>query len=472
MYVDGVLYDDTYYLRPYTDTSRTAARLYYTETPPVNWSFMFWAYRVPAQAKNWGYLLNRGDDYTAVFYNSINQDSICSVNAGAPSDGWHHYLATYDGTTVKAYRDGALVGSHTNALAAGNDWDLGSQGGLYKGNTALDEFCILDRALTADEVRAIYESNGPVVVETGSSELRLTGALTGYVAGNSRGLFGYSDASGAANTGVFALVTTASTVLGAEFGSPTLDAGDFMLGQVGSGRMNMLWDASAGKLQFRGNTTVQVEIGTDGKLYAGAGAFVIDVAGLSITQGQGSANAIKWFLGATKVSSLYSYTGPSNVASILSSGVAGYSGTTILEAVNSDGTTTTRLALTPGSGIQVYGQNGGIGGINVGDNVFTALDGEMKAYFLSTSGLNAINVSPLYVVAASGQSASVARVVDNGGSDLFAVEPGGASVGKFRLVATSAGAPTGGTNGDMVVDTTNNRFYIRVGGTWRYAALT
>lgn len=44
--------------------------------------------------------------------------------------------------------------------------------------------------------------------------------------------------------------------------------------------------------------------------------------------------------------------------------------------------------------------------------------------------------------------------------------------GKLRNTATNAGAPTGGADGDIVIDTTNSRLYVKIGGTWKYAALT
>lgn len=37
---------------------------------------------------------------------------------------------------------------------------------------------------------------------------------------------------------------------------------------------------------------------------------------------------------------------------------------------------------------------------------------------------------------------------------------------------TTAGAPTGGSSGDIAVDTTNSRIYVNVSGTWKYASLT
>lgn len=40
------------------------------------------------------------------------------------------------------------------------------------------------------------------------------------------------------------------------------------------------------------------------------------------------------------------------------------------------------------------------------------------------------------------------------------------------VISTKGGVPTGGENGQIVLDTTDNRLYINVNGTWKYAALT
>ena len=40
------------------------------------------------------------------------------------------------------------------------------------------------------------------------------------------------------------------------------------------------------------------------------------------------------------------------------------------------------------------------------------------------------------------------------------------------LSARGAGAPSWGFPGMTYIDTTNNRWYVNVGGTWRYVGLT
>lgn len=51
------------------------------------------------------------------------------------------------------------------------------------------------------------------------------------------------------------------------------------------------------------------------------------------------------------------------------------------------------------------------------------------------------------------------------------ITPQGMEVNKLTIKLV-AGAPTGGDSGDVALDTTNSRFYVKVGSTWKYAALT
>ncbi len=80
------------------------------------------------------------------------------------TDGnWHHVLYTYDGSFARLYVDGTLNNSqtHTGAIAvSGANLYIGSTGGgseFYKGD--MDDVRIYNRALSADEVRQLWNSN-------------------------------------------------------------------------------------------------------------------------------------------------------------------------------------------------------------------------------------------------------------------------------------------------------------------------
>ncbi|MDO8673035.1 MAG: hypothetical protein Q7O66_16630 [Dehalococcoidia bacterium] len=66
------------------------------------------------------------------------------------------------------------------------------------------------------------------------------------------------------------------------YNGETVNTGDILFGDNGASKANIFWDKSAGKLQFRGGTTMQCEIDTDGSLTAGAGKVVLDAAGISV----------------------------------------------------------------------------------------------------------------------------------------------------------------------------------------------
>jgi len=97
-----------------------------------------------------------------------------------------------------------------------------------------------------------------------------------------------SNISAAATTN-FVFLSTDQT-----YNSEALGAGDLLIGDNSASKANMLWDASAGILYFRGGTTNQVWISTTGSLVAGAGDVTIDSTGISILTGTGDTNTLTW----------------------------------------------------------------------------------------------------------------------------------------------------------------------------------
>lgn len=82
--------------------------------------------------------------------------------AGATS-GWHHWVITYDGSTISVYQDNISLG--TNSSSSGSaDWSDGlkigwwSAGGDYDFNGDIPVMKFYDRALTASEVASNFKA--------------------------------------------------------------------------------------------------------------------------------------------------------------------------------------------------------------------------------------------------------------------------------------------------------------------------
>jgi hypothetical protein len=135
---------------------------------------------------------------------------------------------------------------------------------------------VTEAVLTADQVRQIYASGLPVVATRNPMSLLLTGAGKGKVEGSAAGIFGLD--SGGKPT--FTLLNEATTI-----NSEALTAGSVLFGNNTAGSANLLWigsGADVGKLRFRGGTAMQVEIGTDGKLWWAGGIGNLSATGATL----------------------------------------------------------------------------------------------------------------------------------------------------------------------------------------------
>jgi hypothetical protein len=125
------------------------------------------------------------------------------------------------------YIDGVLkVQSATNIVAfttlAHSDFQIA--GVPYYSNGLYDDVVTVNRAISEDEIRAIYESNAPVFGETSTFQWR---AANNLVWADSEGLW-MLDAAGNAVLG-------ASGVNGKGWGGTTLSAGDVLIGNTTKG---------------------------------------------------------------------------------------------------------------------------------------------------------------------------------------------------------------------------------------------
>ncbi len=110
---------------------------------------------------------------------------------------------------------------------------------------------------------------------------------------------------------VGAVATTAISIFGVDqtYNSEAFGAGDLLIGDNSAAKANVLWDKSTGKLLFRGGTTTQAYIDTDGAINAGAGVVELNSDGIQIvvTTDFANARAYKFLDGTTNVGGIESY---------------------------------------------------------------------------------------------------------------------------------------------------------------------
>jgi len=81
------------------------------------------------------------------------------ISAGVPSAGWHHALLNWDGATTEFFWDGASQGTQAKVGAIANGTmtvGFGDSGGSPV--ALIDELGVWSRALTADEIAALYNA--------------------------------------------------------------------------------------------------------------------------------------------------------------------------------------------------------------------------------------------------------------------------------------------------------------------------
>jgi len=193
---------------------------------------------------------------------------------------------------------------------------LGTYSTNYWAGFNFSELALLGAVLTADEVAAIHILGKPLVdagafdlpgVYIGDGRFRLysseTGARTEI---DVTGIKAYGAAQSvwikvtgdtllgsnitAAATTAIAIFATAQT-----YNSESVGAGDVLFGDNSANKANMLWDVSDGLLRFRGGTTTQVYIATDGALMAGGGAIKISAAANLLFSVASATEGIVWY---------------------------------------------------------------------------------------------------------------------------------------------------------------------------------
>lgn len=122
-----------------------------------------------------------------------------------------------------------------------------------QGNVQITAAKLVMRTDTTEKIR--LETDGDVFIGT-----NISGTIDGYFQNRALCIF-----------------TNAQT-----YNDESVGAGDVLLGTNISGKGNMLWDYSEGQLLFRGGTTTQVYIDTDGTLMAGGGYVALNSGGMQL----------------------------------------------------------------------------------------------------------------------------------------------------------------------------------------------
>ncbi len=127
---------------------------------------------------------------------------------------------------------------------------VGQHGSLYNANLLVDDLFFLNRAIEADEVRAVFESNAPVFAETSTWHWR---AGRNRLWADAEGLW-LVNASGTKVIGAYAGDEN-DPVAFKTWGGVNLSESDVLIGDASRGGY-MLWDDSAGTLTVSGAINV------------------------------------------------------------------------------------------------------------------------------------------------------------------------------------------------------------------------
>jgi Concanavalin A-like lectin/glucanases superfamily/Secretion system C-terminal sorting domain/Purple acid Phosphatase, N-terminal domain len=178
-------------------------------------SFSIWS-RFPANATT-QYIFSYGTGAANQAFgishgNNLNfygwSNDLILANASALNT-WYHYVCTYDGSTMKLYLNGALVGSKTATLnTSGTNAYIGTAAGssLNSVNALVDELQIFSGALTQAQVTSLYTTGTLTTTPT------IT-AISPAANGSSSATINYSlNANGDTTTSIVKYGTTPSSL--------------------------------------------------------------------------------------------------------------------------------------------------------------------------------------------------------------------------------------------------------------------
>lgn len=296
MLIDGIQLEQRSSATPYADgslgdghswsgtehastSSRTAARLSYASNnlDYNRGTVMLWANMTAVVSGNqWAFYRNTVGGRVYIiksssddkWYGGLGDNAFLLQGTAVEENTWVHLALTWDGASGAFYVNGELMNgaAYSGLSDAATDLFVGrpNSAGSYLNGT-IDELVIADRALDADEIRAIYESNAPVFAETSTWHWR---SASNKVWADSEGLWAISE-SGAV-LGLYAEAGTKS------WGGVTLGTNDLLIGDSNRGGY-LHWDDSAATfkladvdIELHNGSDQTVAIGADGDVFFGA----------------------------------------------------------------------------------------------------------------------------------------------------------------------------------------------------------
>lgn len=298
-------------------STRSAGSLYYTNPIDATEGTLgiWWQPFADYDDQPTSYLFDEGGlaayfdsaDYKINFTDGTNtaESSALDFSAG----DWVHLVFTWSSSGLTIYIDGVADGTNGTYTAPtlGSNLYIGSSDTPDSQAGLLDDLVITESAMSADLVRAIYESSAPVFAETSISVWRSPTKVPIWV--DSRGLWA-EDADGNAVFGINVGQDSYS------WGGITTSIGDIVFGHNQTDSAAMWWDIDTKRIKFLGDGSadVQVYIDTNGTLKAAGGTLILDKdTGITLSDafsesGGGNITAtpeISFLKGASQAATIY-----------------------------------------------------------------------------------------------------------------------------------------------------------------------
>lgn len=220
------------------------------------------------------------------------------VAGGVTAGQWHHLAISYTPGALRFDVDGVTVITRTETFTdVPSSVNVGFFTGPTYGEAMIDDLVVSRQALTANRVRAIYESDAPVFAESSVFHFRATAA--GLVSADEEGLW-MRDVNGDAVLGAYGGEAATKS-----WGGFTMEKGDIVFGRYGASDGGWLdfdrngvssnpflslgyADKTVLALDSGGaSLTGVLDIDTNGGIYQGSGSFASPTTGLKVWNASG-----------------------------------------------------------------------------------------------------------------------------------------------------------------------------------------